>query len=100
MAGSGLLETVGGVVNGVGAGLTAGSTSGVVQAGGAIGALRGPKHGGANEVALDIQKRYDNADEAEADIRERVANKEVVIGFGHPVTTSARPTPGCPWSAA
>ncbi|MGK5027228.1 bifunctional 2-methylcitrate synthase/citrate synthase [Janthinobacterium sp. RB2R34] len=58
---------------------------------GAIGALRGPKHGGANEVALDIQKRYDSADEAEADIRERVANKEVVIGFGHPVYTISDP---------
>ncbi|WP_322401408.1 bifunctional 2-methylcitrate synthase/citrate synthase [Massilia luteola] len=58
---------------------------------GAIGALRGPKHGGANEVALDIQKRYENADEAEADIRNRVANKEVVIGFGHPVYTIADP---------
>jgi 2-methylcitrate synthase len=58
---------------------------------GAIGALRGPKHGGANEVALDIQKRYENADEAEADIRSRVANKEVVIGFGHPVYTIADP---------
>lgn len=58
---------------------------------GAIGALRGPKHGGANEVALDIQKRYENADEAEADIRTRVANKEVVIGFGHPVYTISDP---------
>src|SRR5690554_4951894 len=47
---------------------------------GAIGALRGPKHGGANEVALEIQKRYENADEAEADVRQRVANKEVIIG--------------------
>ena len=51
---------------------------------GAIGALRGPKHGGANEVALEIQERYDTPDEAEADIRRRVANKEIVIGFGHP----------------
>jgi 2-methylcitrate synthase len=58
---------------------------------GAIGALRGPKHGGANEVALEIQKRYENADEAEADIRSRVANKEVVIGFGHPVYTISDP---------
>jgi 2-methylcitrate synthase len=58
---------------------------------GAIGALRGPKHGGANEVALDIQKRYDSADEAETDIRNRVANKEVVIGFGHPVYTISDP---------
>ena len=58
---------------------------------GAIGALRGPKHGGANEVALEIQKRYENADEAEADIRTRVANKEVVIGFGHPVYTVSDP---------
>ena len=48
---------------------------------GAIGALRGPKHGGANEVALDILKRYENADEAEADIRRRVAAREVIIGF-------------------
>ncbi len=58
---------------------------------GAIGALRGPKHGGANEVACEIQKRYDNPDQAEADIRARVANKEVVIGFGHPVYTIADP---------
>ena len=58
---------------------------------GAIGALRGPKHGGANEVALDIQQRYENPDEAEADIRNRVANKEVVIGFGHPVYTISDP---------
>ncbi|QEY23368.1 bifunctional 2-methylcitrate synthase/citrate synthase [Neisseria animalis] len=58
---------------------------------GAIGALKGPKHGGANEVAYDIQKRYRNADEAEADIRERIARKEIVIGFGHPVYTIADP---------
>ncbi len=58
---------------------------------GAIGALRGPKHGGANEVAFEIQKRYDGADEAEADIRRRVEAKEVVIGFGHPVYTIADP---------
>ena len=56
-----------------------------------IGALRGPKHGGANEVALDIQMRYATPDEAEADIRRRVAAKEVVIGFGHPVYTTADP---------
>ena len=58
---------------------------------GAIGALRGPKHGGANEVAFEVQKRYDNADEAEADIRRRVEAKEVVIGFGHPVYTISDP---------
>ena len=58
---------------------------------GAIGALRGPKHGGANEVAFEIQKRYGTPDEAEADIRRRVAAKEVVIGFGHPVYTIADP---------
>lgn len=58
---------------------------------GAIGALRGPKHGGANEVALEVQQRYDTPDEAEADIRERVARKEVVIGFGHPVYTISDP---------
>lgn len=58
---------------------------------GAIGALRGPKHGGANEVALEIQERYSNPDQAEADIRARVANKEVVIGFGHPVYTVSDP---------
>ena len=58
---------------------------------GAIGALRGPKHGGANEVAYEIQKRYATADEAEADIRRRVEAKEVVIGFGHPVYTIADP---------
>ena len=58
---------------------------------GAIGALRGPKHGGANEAAFEIQKRYDNPDEAEADIRQRVGNKEVIIGFGHPVYTISDP---------
>ena len=58
---------------------------------GAIGALRGPKHGGANEVAYDIQSRYQSPDEAEADIRERLARKEVIIGFGHPVYTISDP---------
>ena len=58
---------------------------------GAIGALRGPKHGGANEVAFEIQKRYETPDEAEADIRARVERKEVVIGFGHPVYTIGDP---------
>jgi 2-methylcitrate synthase len=58
---------------------------------GAIGALRGPKHGGANEVAFEIQKRYETPDEAEADIRRRVEAKEVVIGFGHPVYTVSDP---------
>jgi 2-methylcitrate synthase len=58
---------------------------------GAIGALRGPKHGGANEVSFDIQKRYADPDEAERDIRRRVEIKEVIIGFGHPVYTIADP---------
>jgi 2-methylcitrate synthase len=58
---------------------------------GGIGALRGPKHGGANEVAFEIQKRYDNPDEAEADIKARVEKKEVIIGFGHPVYTISDP---------
>jgi len=58
---------------------------------GAIGALRGPKHGGANEVAFEIQKRYDTPDQAEKDIRARVERKEVVIGFGHPVYTISDP---------
>ncbi|WP_031362915.1 bifunctional 2-methylcitrate synthase/citrate synthase [Caballeronia sordidicola] len=58
---------------------------------GAIGALRGPKHGGANEAAFDIQTRYQTPDEAEADIRRRVEAKEVVIGFGHPVYTISDP---------
>ncbi|PLC51233.1 2-methylcitrate synthase [Pollutimonas subterranea] len=58
---------------------------------GGIGALRGPKHGGANEVAFEVQKRYDSPDEAEADIRRRVENKEVIIGFGHPVYTVSDP---------
>lgn len=58
---------------------------------GAIGALRGPKHGGANEVALEIQQRYDNADNAEKDILARMQNKEVIIGFGHPVYTVSDP---------
>jgi 2-methylcitrate synthase len=58
---------------------------------GGIGALRGPKHGGANEVAFEVQKRYETPDEAEADIRARVERKEVVIGFGHPVYTVSDP---------
>jgi len=58
---------------------------------GGIGALRGPKHGGANEVAFEIQKRYNTPDEAEADIRARVERKEVIIGFGHPVYTVSDP---------
>jgi 2-methylcitrate synthase len=58
---------------------------------GAIGALRGPKHGGANEVAYEIQSRYPTPDAADADIRRRVANKEVIIGFGHPVYTISDP---------
>jgi 2-methylcitrate synthase len=56
-----------------------------------IGALRGPKHGGANEVAFDVQSRYETPEEAEADIRRRVENKEVIIGFGHPVYTVSDP---------
>ena len=58
---------------------------------GAIGALKGPKHGGANEVALEIQQRYGSADEAEADIRHRIEAREVIIGFGHPVYTVGDP---------
>jgi 2-methylcitrate synthase len=58
---------------------------------GAIGALKGPKHGGANEVALEIQQRYSSPDEAEADILRRIGNREVIMGFGHPVYTIADP---------
>ena len=58
---------------------------------GAIGALRGPKHGGANEFSFEVQRRYATPDEAEADIRRRIAAKEVVIGFGHPVYTVSDP---------
>lgn len=58
---------------------------------GAIGALRGPKHGGANEVAMEIIARYDSPDDAESDIRARVERKEIVIGFGHPVYTIGDP---------
>jgi len=58
---------------------------------GAIGALRGPKHGGANEAALEIQQRYASVEEAEADIKQRIAKKEIVIGFGHPVYTVSDP---------
>jgi 2-methylcitrate synthase len=72
------------VVTGTGADIYSAITGG-------IGALRGPKHGGANEVALEIQQRYETPDEGEADIRKRVENKEVVIGFGHPVYTISDP---------
>ncbi|MDP7307328.1 MAG: 2-methylcitrate synthase [Roseibacillus sp.] len=58
---------------------------------GAIGALRGPKHGGANEVAFEVLSRYSDPDVAEVDIRERVARKEIIIGFGHPVYTTGDP---------
>ena len=58
---------------------------------GAIGALKGPKHGGANEVALEIQRRYATPDAAEQDIRKRIENREVIIGFGHPVYTISDP---------
>lgn len=58
---------------------------------GAIGALRGPKHGGANEVAFDIQSRYASVEEAKEDIKKRLTNKEVIIGFGHPVYTISDP---------
>ena len=58
---------------------------------GGIGALRGPKHGGANEVAFETQNRYENADAAEKDVAARIANKEIVIGFGHPVYTTGDP---------
>lgn len=58
---------------------------------GGIGALRGPKHGGANEVAFDIQSRYNSPDQAEEDIKRRLENKEVIIGFGHPVYTISDP---------
>jgi 2-methylcitrate synthase len=61
---------------------------------GGIGALRGPKHGGANEIAYGIQARYKSADEAESDIVRRVANKEIVMGFGHPAYTVSDPRHG------
>ncbi len=72
------------VVAGTGADMYSAITAG-------IGALRGPKHGGANEVSFEIQNRYANPDEAEADIRRRIANREVVIGFGHAVYTISDP---------
>ena len=72
------------VITGTGADLYSAITGG-------IGALRGPKHGGANEVSDEIQKRYKSADEAEADIRRRMTAKEIVIGFGHPVYTTGDP---------
>jgi 2-methylcitrate synthase len=72
------------VVAGTGADMYSALTAG-------IGALRGPKHGGANEVSFEIQNRYASPDEAEADIRKRVANREVIIGFGHAVYTIADP---------
>ena len=72
------------VVTGTGSDMFSAITAGIA-------ALRGPKHGGANEVAFETQKRYDTPDEAEADIRRRVEAKEVVIGFGHPVYTVSDP---------
>jgi 2-methylcitrate synthase len=72
--------------------VTAGTGSDMYSAiTGAIGALRGPKHGGANEFSFEVQQRYATPDAAEADIRKRVAEKQVIIGFGHPVYTLADP---------
>ena len=72
--------------------VVAGTSSDIYSAiTGAIGALRGTKHGGANEAACDIQCRYPDPDAAETDIRERVGRKEIVIGFGHPVYTVGDP---------
>jgi 2-methylcitrate synthase len=62
---------------------------------GAIGALRGSKHGGANEAAMEIISRYQSPDEAEINIRERMALKEIIIGFGHPVYTISDPRNEC-----
>jgi 2-methylcitrate synthase len=56
-----------------------------------IGALRGPKHGGANEFAFEVLSRYKDPNQAEADIVRRVQAKEIVIGFGHPVYTTGDP---------
>lgn len=72
------------VIAGTGADLFSSITGGIC-------ALRGHKHGGANEVALEIMQRYDSPDEAEQDIQRRLANKEIIIGFGHPVYTIADP---------
>src|SRR5690606_30306997 len=63
-------------------------------------ALRGPKHGGANEVAYEIQRRYSSPEEAEADIRERLERREVIIGFGHPVYRVSDPRSGIIKAAA
>lgn len=72
------------VVAGTGADMYSAITAG-------IGALRGPKHGGANEVSFETQNRYANPDEAEADIRKRVVERQVIIGFGHAVYTVSDP---------
>jgi 2-methylcitrate synthase len=72
--------------------VSAGTDSDLYSAlGGAIGALRSPKHGGANEAAFAVQSRYADPDQAEADIRARIARKAVVLGFGHPVYTVSDP---------
>lgn len=52
---------------------------------GAIGALKGPLHGGANEAAMDMLKQFKSGDEARAWIRDALANKKKVMGFGHRV---------------
>ncbi len=72
------------VVAGTGSDMYSAMTAGIA-------ALRGPKHGGANEAAFEVQNRYASPDEAEADIRKRLANHELVIGFGHPVYTVSDP---------
>lgn len=52
---------------------------------GAIGALRGPLHGGANEASMELIQRFSTPDEAEKGILELLAAKKLIMGFGHRV---------------
>lgn len=58
---------------------------------GAIGALRGPLHGGANEAAMELIEKFRTPDEASRGVREMLARKERIMGFGHRVYTTSDP---------
>ncbi len=57
----------------------------------AIGTLRGPLHGGANEAAMELIEQFKTADEAETGLTQMLADKEKIMGFGHRVYTTSDP---------
>ncbi|KHT40207.1 bifunctional 2-methylcitrate synthase/citrate synthase [Vibrio sinaloensis] len=58
---------------------------------GAIGTLRGPLHGGANEAAMEMIENWMTPEEAEANIMKMLANKDKIMGFGHAIYRESDP---------